>query len=260
MTIGIYRITNKQTNQVYFGSSVQVEKRLRSHKSLLRRNKHDNNFLQNSYNKYGAEAFEFMLIEAVNGDIATLLKREQDYIDLHFDNGNKCYNLNPQANSTVGMVLSEEAKKRIAAARLRAPRGENHPYWGKKRPKEVGEKISLALTGKPLSKEHREKLSKAKLGKLGRKKTNKEKEKLRQAKIGARNPMYGKFGAKHHNACKVEQYTLDDILIAVYSSLLEAELATGISFKAISLCINNKTKTSGGYKWKKSMTSQPLVP
>jgi group I intron endonuclease len=221
---------------------------------MLRRKKHDNCFMQRSYDKYGAECFCFELIETVEESLSALLQREQYYIDLHFDKGKKCFNLNPLANSTAGMVISEEAKERRKATRLQ---GAKHPLFGKKRPASVGDKISTALTGRPLSKEHRAKLSRAKLGKKGRAKTEVEKEKLRQAKLGANNPMFGKKGSMHHNACAVEQFSLDDKLIGIYSSLLEAELTTGISFKAISLCINGKTKTSGGYKWKKSTTLQP---
>lgn len=63
--------------------------------------------------------------------------------------------------------------------------------------------------------------------------------------------MFGRCGAAHPMAVSVSQYDLVDNLIAVYSSLQEAQNKTGISFKAISLCINGKTKTSGKYKWKK---------
>jgi hypothetical protein len=63
--------------------------------------------------------------------------------------------------------------------------------------------------------------------------------------------MYGLSGSKHPKSIKIIQLDLNDNEIMIFSSLKEAEEKTGISFKAISLCINGKTKTSGGYKWKK---------
>ena len=48
----------------------------------------------------------------------------------------------------------------------------------------------------------------------------------------------------------VKQYSLDDELIAVYSSLKEAEEKTGIGRSNICTCIKGRVKTAGGYKWK----------
>ena len=54
---GIYKIVNKVTGQCYVGQSQRAKKRLKEHFRLLRWGKHTNPHLQNSYNKYGAEAF-----------------------------------------------------------------------------------------------------------------------------------------------------------------------------------------------------------
>lgn len=48
----------------------------------------------------------------------------------------------------------------------------------------------------------------------------------------------------------VKQYSLDDELIAVYSSLYEAERSTNICKANICNCIKGRRKTAGGYKWK----------
>ena len=52
---------------------------------------------------------------------------------------------------------------------------------------------------------------------------------------------------RHKN---VRQYSRDGVFIAEYYSLADASRATGIGFRAISLCALGKTKTSGGFIWK----------
>lgn len=49
----------------------------------------------------------------------------------------------------------------------------------------------------------------------------------------------------------IQQFTMDGELIAEYSAIKLAVLATGIERRAIGNCINNKTKSSGGFIWKK---------
>ncbi len=60
---GIYSIYNKTTNKYYIGYSKHIRKRLERHKYELRKNIHFNNHLQNAYNKYGEDDFEFEILE-----------------------------------------------------------------------------------------------------------------------------------------------------------------------------------------------------
>ena len=60
MNSGIYQIENTTSGGVYFGRSVDVGDRLRHHRNELRRNAHRNKRLQNSWNKYGKDAFCFI--------------------------------------------------------------------------------------------------------------------------------------------------------------------------------------------------------
>ena len=67
--VGIYLITNNINNKGYIGQSTDLKNREYSHLSYLRRNKHNNKHLQYSWNKYGEENFEFIIVEYCNIDI-----------------------------------------------------------------------------------------------------------------------------------------------------------------------------------------------
>lgn len=60
---GIYYIKNTKTEQIYIGQSINLKERLNDHFNKLRKNKHHNNHMQNSFNKYGEENFSYGVIE-----------------------------------------------------------------------------------------------------------------------------------------------------------------------------------------------------
>ena len=60
---GIYKITHSTTGKFYIGSTADLRKRWRQHRSELRRNKHCNQKMQYAWNKYGPDAFIFETIE-----------------------------------------------------------------------------------------------------------------------------------------------------------------------------------------------------
>lgn len=100
---------------------------------------------------------------------------------------------------------------------------------GIKRSEEFKAKISEAMTGKRHSDETKRKISKANKGK-----------KLSEETINKLSESHSK---------PVAQYTLDETLIAVYSSTAEAG-RQGYDQPNVSSCCNGKRKTCGGYKWK----------
>jgi hypothetical protein len=52
LSMGIYRIVNKTTDKFYIGSTIDCfRNRFNKHKRLLRRNKHENDYLQKAWNK-----------------------------------------------------------------------------------------------------------------------------------------------------------------------------------------------------------------
>jgi group I intron endonuclease len=78
---GIYIILNIITNKVYIGSSVLLRSRKNKHYNELRNNKHCNDILQNSWNKYGEFNFIFIIVENCNKE--NLREVEQKYLDYY---------------------------------------------------------------------------------------------------------------------------------------------------------------------------------
>jgi group I intron endonuclease len=92
MNSGIYKILNKTNNKVYIGSSVNLKNREYKHFWMLKKNIHDNKFLQKSFNRDGLENFVFEVLE--NCDLNLLIDRENHYInDYKSNNYNFGYNL-----------------------------------------------------------------------------------------------------------------------------------------------------------------------
>lgn len=110
-TIGIYRITNLVTGKSYIGQTrVDFGDRRDSHFSLLNTGKHYNKNMQADWDIYGAENFEFAVIEFV--DNPNLLNDlEIQYVDIYTAKG-LCYNQNPGGTGK-GKHLTEEAKRKI---------------------------------------------------------------------------------------------------------------------------------------------------
>jgi group I intron endonuclease len=108
----IYKITNKLNMMFYIGRSVNVEKRLKQHRWDLKANRHHNPKLQNSFNKYGEENFEFSI--AFIEDPEYLIIAEQILIDEGLLTG-RCFNINTDADKggVIGRVWTPEQIENI---------------------------------------------------------------------------------------------------------------------------------------------------
>jgi group I intron endonuclease len=113
---GVYILLNTKNEKVYVGSaSKSIWKRFREHRSALRRGLHCNTYLQRAWDKYGEDAFVFVVAE--NTATEECLAAEQSWIDkLDATNRNKGYNRCPRAGNSLGVKLpplTEEHKQRI---------------------------------------------------------------------------------------------------------------------------------------------------
>jgi group I intron endonuclease len=115
---GVYKIVNKVTGQCYVGQSQRIKKRLKEHFRLLRWNKHTNPHLQNSYNRYGADAF-YGAIEVECPDLDELDRLETAFLQgCAWFNEPVVYNIADFAKAPMrGKEHSEEARERIRLGR-----------------------------------------------------------------------------------------------------------------------------------------------
>lgn len=153
MTCGIYKITNKQNDKFYIGSSTNIEMRWYAHKSYLRRNVHANQHLQNAWNKYGEDNFIFSIF--IETDEEALLNKEQELID-----ESKCCDKNIGYNKALiaGSPMKGRKHSPEAIEKIR------HASTGRVCSPETRRKISLGNKGKKVSPESRKRMSDAKKG------------------------------------------------------------------------------------------------
>lgn len=125
----VYKATNKINGKIYIGkTSQELAARIRRH---LRAEYTFSKALR----KYGLENFEFTIID-YSDDNDELSQKEQHWIAFYMSKGKNGYNMTDGGEGTPGWHHSAE----------------------------VREKITIALTGKPLSEEHKQTLSRVHMG------------------------------------------------------------------------------------------------
>lgn len=139
---GIYKITVKNTNYIYIGSTKRFAKRFKEHFVGLQSNCHANNKMQNIFNKYGIENFEIEIIELhTKYEKTYLFEREQFWMD--FYKNDKSWNVVNIAPNAIGGVggMSEELKQYYSVKYS----GEGNPHYGKTHSEEMRKEISDKL-------------------------------------------------------------------------------------------------------------------
>jgi group I intron endonuclease len=155
MAQGIYKIINVVNNKFYVGSAVDFKRRKARHFSELRNKKHNNQKLQNAWNKYGEQAFVFVIVEELELGV-DILAAETIWLREHVGK-DYCYNIGVDAIAPMlGMrgTLSPTWGRKRTSDELRAQN-----WTGKKHRVESIEKIRNYLLGKPKSTATRAKIS-----------------------------------------------------------------------------------------------------
>lgn len=131
----IYTIYCRETDTHYVGRSVELEKRWRSHRNMLRTGTHYNTRMQSDWDTYGEESFVFTLINTAE-DKDTAIAMEQTYID-SFDNkyniadakdGGDTFTNNPRASEIT------ELKRKIFS-------GKGNPMYGKPKTQKMIDRV-----------------------------------------------------------------------------------------------------------------------
>ena len=176
---GVYFIKNIQTGQLYIGSSQNIKKRCNAHRCALNNGKHSNQKLQRSYTKYGASAFDFKVLEQIDGD--EVIDAERRWVK----EMRPYFNIREVVESNKGVKLSKETRKRMSEAQKGKPMSEakrinleklhknriGKPVTG--RAKESLKLGPASLIGKPQSDSTRLKVSQSKIGRKFNKETRK---------------------------------------------------------------------------------------
>lgn len=108
---GIYAILNLLNGKRYVGSAVNLERRQQGHFRDLRNGKNGNSYLQNAFNKYGNDAFGWIVLKYVE-DLKMLLVWEDLYLKIYWPMG-LLYNSCPTAGSTLGYKHTEKTKQKM---------------------------------------------------------------------------------------------------------------------------------------------------
>lgn len=135
---GIYKITNIKNGKVYVGKTMNsFGDRWDHHKARLRFGKHDNHELQNDWNVFGEENFEFEIIYDCTGKSLQEVNNLEISEIAKYKNLNLAYNIHDGGDIGLylGKHLSEEAKRKI------------------------GEKNKVNMTGRKASEETKRKMS-----------------------------------------------------------------------------------------------------
>ena len=214
---GIYAIVNKETKKIYIGSTNRTfNKRFNEHNSDLRKGKHCNQYLQNDFNKTQSllenklNNFIFFVIETIEeNNNNTLLTREQEWLDVLYDEQRLCYNFCKDAGTCYGIKLTEEHKRNIGNA----------------------------LKGKKKSKEHLQKI--VECAKINKKV---------HFKSGKDNIMFGRASSRRRKVNQICLDT-NTVIATHNSIKEAAIAVNINSYVNIVSCCAGRKKSAGGFRW-----------
>jgi len=259
---GVYQIRNIINNYLYIGSTVCFFDRCYGHFKDLSYGHHQQK-LQNAYNKYGEENFEFEILEIVE-DKESLREREQYYLDTllsaqefirkedkRFEEVG--YNIDPIATGSIYVTHSDETRKRMSKVVRTEEQKENLRQINLEKVKNLSEEESI----KRVEKSKQTKIRNGTYRKDPR--TPEGIQRNRDAQKGEGNSMSGRTGITSPKAKPVLQLDIiTEKIINIYGSVSEVPK----SFQIPKECRSKKIDTDRigvycregkplyGFKWK----------
>jgi group I intron endonuclease len=132
----LYQIKNTENGKCYIGSTKNWNRRKYLHKYALENDKHINNHLQNAWNKYGSESFEFEVIRETENQF----EEEQKMLDEA--DWSKLYNISKEAKGgDIFTDLSEKEKQRFKEKSKHV--GEENGMYGKTHSEQAKRKMKF---------------------------------------------------------------------------------------------------------------------
>ena len=128
MTIGIYCIHNTVNDKRYIGKSINIEQRLATHKSSLKKEKTKdvNRHLYHAVQKYGIDAFSFLILETCEEiNDAILADLEIFYMD-KFLSCDREHGYNLRRDSSTSSTVHDETRLLQSMANT----GQGNPNFG----------------------------------------------------------------------------------------------------------------------------------
>lgn len=211
----IYEIRNVQVDKRYVGSTSNLYKRWKDHKSRLKNGKHHSVLLQRAWDKYGEDAFEWnILLECLDEE---LIQKEQEYLDLGTE-----YNILTIADRPTGRKHSEETKNKI-------------------REKSKGNKNALGFKHTEETKIRQSKAKQGNSNAKGAVRSEEYKKNSSENRMGSIPWNKNKKGSQEAWNKQIIQIFKDDELICEMGSLTLAAEFLGVNQSAISKALNSKT-------------------
>lgn len=224
---GIYKITCVVNNVCYIGQSIDIKSRWTKHLSLLRHNHHENNYLQNLFNKYGETNIKFEIVECCS---ITELDEKERYWIAYYGGVESKKNCNWESGGHERKVVSTEIRKKNSLSHkgrrmsIATEFKKGSPPWnkGKKATEETRKRLSDSHKGYKVKEETKNKLKVSMLGKGIVKKTS-----IPVAKVNDNGD-----------------------IVKIFPSLGQAAIECGINFINVKKRAKHPNRKYQGYYWR----------
>lgn len=237
---GVYKISNIKTGDVYIGSAVNMNKRKGYHFWQLKRSIHCNPFLQKSYNKYGANAFSFEVLNICPPE--SCIKQEQLFVNKYSKSGYRLFNICKIAGSVFGRKHSEASKVKIGLSNKKNVMSDEQKQHlrninlGKKKSIESVQKGALKRTGIKMSES-----AKIKISISNKNKPKSESHKAAMSEAQKNSPLCGR---------RVAKYDRDGNFVCAYDKIVHAAKDVNSAYGNICQNLSGARKTVRGFIFK----------